>query len=82
MPKKAVSKSAEKIQIEHGLTLLEDIVARLENPSTTLDDSLELYKNGVDLAAKLAHSLKASEGEIAILMDKSGKVFEKTIDSL
>jgi len=76
MPK-ATPKSAKPIRLEDGLAALEGIVAQMENPATTLDDSLALYKDGVELATKLAASLKETEGEVAILMEKSGKIFEE-----
>ena len=79
MPKKSAAKSTEKIELEKGLQLLEGIVARMEHPDTTLDDSLTLYKEGVDLALKLAEELNAAEGEVSVLMEKSGKIFEKTL---
>ncbi|MCL2852054.1 MAG: exodeoxyribonuclease VII small subunit [Defluviitaleaceae bacterium] len=78
MPRKSTAKPTEKIRLEEGLHLLEDIVSRMENPATTLDDSLALYKEGVDLAVKLAEGLKAAEGEVAVLTEQSGKIFEKT----
>ena len=78
MPRKPTAKPMEKIKLEQGLQLLESIVTRMEHPATTLDDSLALYKEGVDLALKLAEELTAAEGEITMLMEKSGKIFEKT----
>ena len=84
MPKKTAAKPLEKIQLEDGLRLLENIVAQMENPTTTLDESLSLYKDGVDLALKLAEKLRAAEGEVSVLAEASGKIFEKpiTVDQL
>jgi len=78
MPRKPTAKADERLQIEKGLQQLETIVMRMEDPSTSLDDSLELYKEGVGLALGLAEGLKAAEGEVAVLMEKSGKIFEQT----
>ena len=78
MPRKSAAKPKEKLRLEEGLHLLECIVTQMEKPATTLDDSLTLYKDGVELALKLAEELKSAEGEVAVLMEKSGKIFEKT----
>ena len=80
MPKKSNSAAAEKIQLEEYLQQLEGIVEKMESSATTLDESLELYKDGVELAVKLAERLKTAEGEVAVLMEKSGKVFKDTFE--
>jgi len=80
MPKKSTAKSTEKIQIEEYLQQLEGIVDKMESSATTLDESLELYKDGVELAVKLAERLKTAEGEVSVLMEQSGKVFKDTFE--
>jgi|GEM_PF-1428040 len=80
MPKKSTTKPNDKIQIEEYLQQLEGIVEKMENSTTTLDESLELYKGGVELAVKLAEHLKSVENEVSVLMEQSGKVFKDTFE--
>ena len=79
MPRKSAAKPTEKMRLEESLHLLESIVEKMESPATTLDDSLSLYKEGMDLAIRLAEGLQSAENEVAVLIEKSGKVFEKTL---
>ena len=80
MPKKSTVKTADKLQIEAYLQQLEGIVDKMESSATTLDESLELYKDGVELAVTLAERLKTAEGEVSVLMEQSGKVFKDTFE--
>ncbi|MCL2618383.1 MAG: hypothetical protein FWD98_04920 [Defluviitaleaceae bacterium] len=50
----------------------------MEDPATGLDESLRLYKDGVELAVNLAGGLRLAEGEVALLTEQSGKVFKTT----
>ena len=74
MPKK----SDKKTNLEESLAKLEEIVARMENPAVTLDDALILYKEGIELATKLAQNLLHAEAEVSVLTERSGKIFEET----
>jgi exodeoxyribonuclease VII small subunit len=53
---------------EAALKRLEEIVQALEKGELTLDDSLRLYEEGIQLS-RLCHSkLEEAEGKIAILL--------------
>jgi exodeoxyribonuclease VII small subunit len=46
---------------ENGIKSLEDIVRKLENPETGLDESIELYKNGMTLLRNCTDKLEKAE---------------------
>ena len=43
---------------------LQEIVAKLEDEDTSLDDSLQLYEEGLKLSKKLKERLKAFENRV------------------
>jgi len=53
--------------IEDAFARIEEINKELENPETTLKDSLNLYSEGVALVAKCKENLEGVEKEIQIL---------------
>lgn len=53
--------------IEQALARIEEINQLLSQPGTSLKDSMELYKEGVELADKCKKNLEGVEKEIIIL---------------
>lgn|GEM_PF-4334172 len=53
---------------------MDDITQQIEEGETTLARSLELYKEGVAVAADCAAALNGIEAEIMILQQKEGEV--------
>lgn len=52
------------MDFENGIARLEEIVTSLENGNIRLEDSMELYKEGVELATKLHDTLSAAEEKL------------------
>lgn len=48
------------------------IVAKMENPSTTLDEQLTSYEKGIEISNRLFEMLKSFEDRIMII-NKDGK---------
>jgi exodeoxyribonuclease VII small subunit len=57
----------ERITFEASLEKLEAITEAIESPEITLDASLELYKEGVALAAACAKILSEAEHTVTLL---------------
>ena len=58
---------SENFQLEKALAQLEDIVRKLESKDVTLDQSVQLFQNGVDLSRRCAEKLTEIEGSVAKL---------------
>jgi exodeoxyribonuclease VII small subunit len=61
------SSQAEAFDIEKALARLEEINSELSKSGTTLKASMELYREGVELAEKCKVNLEGVEKEIQIL---------------
>lgn len=57
----------KKLVIEDAFARLDEINKLLENPETSLKDSMELYAEGVKLASACKEELASVEKEIKIL---------------
>ncbi|MCL1936706.1 MAG: exodeoxyribonuclease VII small subunit [Defluviitaleaceae bacterium] len=67
----------KKINYEQFIEKLEEIVNKLENPDTSLEDSINLYKEGIDIAKFCNEKLDSMEGEIKILKKSVDDIFTK-----
>ncbi len=65
--KKDKKKKSEDFNIEEALKRLEEINTELAKSGTPLKDSMALYKEGVELAAKCKENLEGVEKEMEIL---------------
>ena len=57
---------------EDRLTALEAIVERLERGELTLDESVRLYEEGVQLSNACKSELQKAEGRIQLLVETGG----------
>ncbi|MDR1638242.1 MAG: exodeoxyribonuclease VII small subunit [Clostridiales bacterium] len=60
---------------EEALSRLEEIVEEMESKGTTLDRSIELYKEGVTLSKICKETLEVAEKEITVLQQSMEGVF-------
>ncbi|MDI6803921.1 MAG: exodeoxyribonuclease VII small subunit [Bacteroidota bacterium] len=73
--KKTTDTIAEEQNFEQSMKRLEKIVNTLENGSVTLEDSLKMYEEGVDLSKKCLAKLENAEIKIKKLSkDLNGKL--------
>ena len=61
--------------VEEQLRRLETIVQKLESEAVSLDDSIALFEEGVELAVAVRKRLEASEGRIKQIVEKSEGLF-------
>ncbi len=69
--------AAKKKNFEDSLRRLEEIAELMENNDIDLEQSVKLYKEGVDISVFCAGKLKEAEQEISILQKTAAGVFEK-----
>ena len=62
----------KKISFEESMEQLEEIIYKLESGNVSLEESIELYKKGSELAEKCRQKLMDAEGEILLLKKKLG----------
>lgn len=61
----------KQLSYEKAVEELEDIVNKLEQDESSLSDSVELFKKGVELYKYCNSLLSKAEGEVKILLDDS-----------
>jgi exodeoxyribonuclease VII small subunit len=64
-----------EIPVEEQLRRLEAIVQKLESEAVSLDESIALFEEGVELAVAVRKRLEASEGRIKQIVEKSEGLF-------
>ncbi|MCX7923258.1 MAG: exodeoxyribonuclease VII small subunit [Clostridia bacterium] len=70
---------AKKRNFEEAINELEGIVERLESGELTLDESIELFQNGIELSKYCTKKLDEVEKKISILIeDEKGEIREET----
>lgn len=66
-----------KKTFEDNLARLEEIVQLMENEETTLDGSVKLYKEGIDLCVTLGKNLEKTEQQVMVLKKTAEGIFNK-----
>ncbi|MEX0995185.1 MAG: exodeoxyribonuclease VII small subunit [Balneolaceae bacterium] len=66
-----VEKKKEKPGFEEALKKLESIVEQLEDPDVTLEESIRLYEEGVELSRYCSKSLEEAVQRIEKINEKS-----------
>ncbi|WP_075724084.1 exodeoxyribonuclease VII small subunit [Tissierella creatinophila] len=61
----------KKLSYEDAFKQLEDIVEKLEGDKSSLNESVELFKKGVELYKYCNNLLSNAEGEVKVLLDNS-----------
>lgn len=66
------------LTFESAIAILNEIVKSLENGTSSLDEALKLYEEGVALVRFCNNALDSAESKIKILIaDETGKLTEK-----
>ena len=66
----------EEMKFEDALKLLEDIVEKLESGSLELEESIQLFEQGVKLSLYCQQQLKQAEGRVQRLVKNLNGEFE------
>lgn len=76
----ARKKTADNIPFEEALTELEGIVQKLESSELKLDDSIELFSKGVELAGLCSNRLVEVQQQVQkVVEDSQGNLFLKPL---
>lgn len=67
----------KEIKFEEAMERLEEIVNSLENGEFSLDDSLELFEEGVKLVKFCNNKLEKIEGSVKKLININGEMVEE-----
>ena len=68
---------SENLTFEQALEKLEEIVQKLESGCETLDDSIKLFEEGMQLADRVDKELDCAEKKIVKLINKNGELKEE-----
>ncbi len=72
------TKKQENMEFEAAMKKIDEIVAKLEDTTLALDDSLSLYEEGVALVALCRKKLEAAQRRISCLNpDENGEMREE-----
>ena len=68
--------AAKKPSFEEALTRLEEIAEAMEKEETGLEESVKLYKEGVELSAFCAEKLSKAQNEVTQLKKTADGIFK------
>lgn len=68
---------ARKKSFEEALNRLEEIAEQMENNETGLENSVKLYKEGVELSVYCSEILNKAEQQVMELRESTDGVFSK-----
>ncbi len=68
--------AAKKQSFEQALARLEEIAAEMEKEDTGLDQSVKLYKEGVELSSFCAEKLSKAQQEVTELKKTADGIFK------
>ena len=69
--------SKKKVDYETAIARLEEITELLESGESSLEDSIALYTEGLELAKLCNDRLNEAEKKIAVIREKSGAFVEE-----
>jgi exodeoxyribonuclease VII small subunit len=66
------------MNFEDAMDRLEDIVGILQNGKLSLDESLEIFEEGISLVRQCQKKLENAEGKVTLLIkNENGEMIEK-----
>lgn len=61
------------LNFEEALTKLEEVVNKLENEQLSLDDSLKIFEEGINLYRLCSKELSEAEKKINMIVEENGE---------
>ena len=71
----------KQLSFESAIERLEEITADLEGGETSLEDSITLYTEGLEIARQCNARLEEAEKKIKIITEKNGAPIEADFDA-
>lgn len=62
---------------EQTLARLEDIVKKMESGNISLDESIEIYQEGITLSKQCSNMLEEAEGKVMAIVNKEQGIIEE-----
>lgn len=62
---------------EQALERLEEIVQKLESGNVSLDESIEIYQEGIMLSKQCSGMLQEAEGKVMAIVNKEQDIIEE-----
>lgn len=73
----------KKQSFEESIKMLESIIEKMEDPDTSLEQSLKLYKEGVELSSVCGDTLNEIEKEVTLLSQNTqGEFLQKKFEDM
>lgn len=72
---------SNNMNFEQALTRLEDIVKKLESGNVSLDESIEIYQEGITLSQQCSAMLEEAEGKVMSIVNKEQEIIEEFVIS-
>ncbi len=72
-----MSTKKEDLNFEQLMEKLEDITNKLEKEQLSLDDSVKLFEEGIELSKKCNSKLEEAEKKITILINDNNEIKEE-----
>ena len=76
-----MTKSKDKLSFEAALKELEQIVEKMEDDDTTLENSISFYKRGIELLQFCQKELEGAQREVSVLEAGMLKKFDNIDES-
>lgn len=70
----------EELNFEELISKLEDITNKLENEKLSLDDSVKLFEEGIEISKKCNTKLEDAEKKITILINQDNEIKEENFN--
>lgn len=70
----------EHLSYEEAVKRLEEIVKKLESGDIALQESMELFEEGVALARHCSRQLNKAEEKVKVLLESDGVEFEEVLE--
>ncbi|ADH60862.1 exodeoxyribonuclease VII, small subunit [Thermoanaerobacter mathranii subsp. mathranii str. A3] len=64
----------EELSFEEEMTKLEEILNKLEKGNLLLEESFNLFKEGIEISKRLEKKLREVEGKITLLINESEEI--------
>ena len=71
----------EELNFEELMGKLEEITGKLENEKLSLDDSVKLFEEGMDISKKCNSKLEEAERKITMLINENNEIKEEDFTS-
>ena len=71
----------EELNFEELMIKLEDITNRLENEKLSLDESVKLFEEGMEISKECNNKLEDAEKKITILINQNNGIKEENFNT-